>query len=47
MPLNILPVLLIVPILLLKLLVALIQTFIFVMLSMVYISLALEEAEHH
>jgi F-type H+-transporting ATPase subunit a len=46
MPLNILPVLLIVPILLLKLLVALIQTFIFVMLSMVYIALALEETEH-
>lgn len=47
LPLNVLPILLIVPILLLKTLVALIQTFIFVMLSMVYISLALEEAEHH
>lgn len=46
-PLNLLPILLIVPIMLLKLLVALIQTFIFVMLSTVYISLALEEAEHH
>ena len=46
-PLHVLPILLIVPIMLLKLLVALIQTFIFVMLSTVYISLALEEAEHH